>query len=595
MMFAVPSTGRLLLAGILATSLFLNTYGISFGLPYRWNVDETVTAALRVGATRSLIYGDIRQTHFHTYALTLFMAPYVAYAKLTRDDFPAIREGGAVSWNRLVDVAPDFATNVYRVARFSSALIGTVTVFLVYRLGTVLWGMRAGLMAAALLALTQGFIGSSHFARSEPLVNCFGVLVLYLLVRSLEPGPKRRRFFLAGAFFAGLAFATKYNGLVLIGSIGLAWLWFAWEAARRSTSRTPLVVRFIHAVHWRWLLVAAALYGGGVLLGQPTLFDMLRHYDEISSYWGLYFTGRTTSGAYIAHVVNYLLQLVVIYGVPLSLFVATGIGMFLREARRSPTVPGGALVLITACAYFVLTCDYPWPQPWIKFIIFIVPLLAVFGGLALARFSSWGQIPFAVRATILTVVFGYSLWYGFSVDELLAREDIRYQSTQWIEANIPVGSSIEHIQEDAWLYSPRIVPQYDIVYFGRHSRNYQGSLFRKGDFRVWEKETVLPYLASLVNSPPQADYFILWIEDLAELQGLRPVSHPQERFLALMFSEKLGYRLIQRFQSPNYRIPLEAFPQIYYPRSFWWNPTFDYTPVEIRIYQRESTPSLARS
>ncbi|MDP7340117.1 MAG: glycosyltransferase family 39 protein, partial [Vicinamibacterales bacterium] len=241
-----------ILALILSAGLLLNTYGMTFGLPHRWIVDETVAEALRVGAERSLIWGDVTQTHFHTYLMTGVLAPYALYAQATRPDFGEIRRAAAVSWNELARVAPDFATRVTLIGRFFSALIGVATVFVVYLLGRRLFGVRAGLMAAAFLALSQGVVGSNHLARSEPLVGFLGALVLYLLVRALDSRPEQRRMFLTASFFTGLAFATKYNGLILVGSVGLTWLMLAWQDAGAG-SPADRWRRLAAVVRWRWV------------------------------------------------------------------------------------------------------------------------------------------------------------------------------------------------------------------------------------------------------------------------------------------------------------------------------------------------------
>lgn len=579
-----PLVSRRLVPLVLVGSLALNSYGMSFGLPYRWNIDETVAAALRVGAERSLIRGDIRQTHFHTYVLTLFLTPYALYASATRPDFPAIRTAASQSWNRLADIAPDFAESVYRQGRFLSAAIGTATVFVVYRLTAVLWGPLAGVMAAALLAMTQGFVGSNHLARSEPLVNFFGALVMYLLVRSLGEGPRRFRYFSLAAFFAGLAFATKFNGLVLIGAVGLTWLSFAWQA--RSQATAGPIWTAVRAAKWKWVAPVAGLYALGILVGQPTILDFLFHGREVLAYWNLYFTGKTAPSAVGVHLVNYLVQLVVIYGVPFAACIAAGLVVFVMRHRRSSSAPGAWLLLATSAAYLLVTSTYPFAQPWIKFIIFIVPLLAVFGGLALAELATWLALPAAVRVLSLVAVFGYGLALTLSLDGLLVRDDVRYASTRWIESNIPRGSSIEHFQEEAWLYSARIVPSYDVIYVGRHSRDYEGSLFRQGDIAAWDR-TKREYLTSRLADGPDGDFFILWVEDLAALQGVRANDGLPEAFVRAMSRDELGYRLVYRIQSRNYKVPVEWWPGLYVPHSLWWHPVIDYVPTEIRIYKRE--------
>lgn len=575
-----------LLAVILSAGLLLNTYGMGFGLPHRWIVDETVAAALRVGAERSLIWGDIRQTHFQTYVMTVALAPYALYVQATHPDFEAIRSAAAVSWTELARVAPGFATNVTLIGRFVSAVIGVATAFVVYLLGRRLFGVRAGLMAAAFLVFSQGFVGSNHLARSEPLVGFFGALVLYQLVRALEPGAAQRRMFLTASFFAGLAFATKFNGLILVGSVGLTWLMLAWQDARAGLPSNT-TRRLVAVAHWRWVPASAGLFTAGVLFGQPTLLDFLANIGDVGAYWGLYFAESSATTSFSANLVNYILQLVVIVGVPFGVFLAAGIGLFVAGRHATSVRLGGWLLLVTATVYLLTVCRYPFPQPWVKFIIFDVPLLAVFGGLSLAAFAGARRVPAAVRIGVLVATFGYSATYAVQLDHQLAVGDPRYATTEWIEQNMPPGSSLEHFQEEAWLYSARILSSHPVIYVGRDSRTWDGSLYRQGEFDEWEREQN-EYLTRIIDEGPSGDYFAIWIDDLAELDpALRvPSSHPNATALRLMLDERLGYRLVFSVRAPNFKVPSTRFPSIYYPYSFWWNPVIDYTPVEIRLYER---------
>ena len=578
------------LALILSAGLLLNTYGLTFGLPHRWIVDETVAEALRVGAERSLVWGDITQTHFHTYLMTGVLAPYALYAQATRPDFEEIRRAAAVSWNELARVAPDFATRVTLIGRFFSALIGVATVFVVYLLGRRLFGVRAGLMAAAFLALSQGVVGSNHLARSEPLVSFFGALVLYLLVRALEPCAAQRRMFLTASFFAGLAFATKYNGLILVGSVGLTWLMLAWQDAGAG-SPADRWRRLMAAAHWRWVPASAGLFTAGVLIGQPTLLDLLANIGDVGAYWGLYFAQSNAATSFAVNLVNYLMQLVVIVGVPFAGFLAAGIGLFIAGHHATPARLGGWLLLVTATAYLLTVCRYPFPLPWVKFIVFDVPLLAVFGGLALATLAGARRVPAALRIGMLVATFGYSAAYTFQVDRQLAAGDPRYATTRWIEQNIQPGSSLEHFQEESWLYSARILSSYPVIYVGRDSRVWEGSLFRQGEATEW-RTSMNEYLTRFAAEGPSGDFVAIWLDDLAELDPARrePSDHPHATAMRLLLDERLGYRLVYAERAANFKVPSTRFPGVYYPASFWWNPAIDYTPTEIRLYARDNRP-----
>ena len=105
--------------------------------------------------------------------------------------------------------------------RSLSALLGSATIPVAWALGRRLGGDRAGLVAAALLAVNPMLVWFSQEARAYALLALLGALSALLWLRMLErPGAGRA----AGwGVVAGLALATHYYAIFLIAPQAL-WL-----------------------------------------------------------------------------------------------------------------------------------------------------------------------------------------------------------------------------------------------------------------------------------------------------------------------------------------------------------------------------------
>jgi len=205
----------ILIVVILLVSFFLNAFGISWGLPYRWNVDEDVNLSLRLIGEKTIFTKDTMHPPFYRYVLAVVMVPYLLFMKLIGFDFVSLNNSASVSWLKVVRDFPDFANGIFLYARLFSAFLGIFTVFLVYLIGKNIDSKRLGLFSALTLALTQGFVAVNHFAKTTALVNFLSVLAVYLCIKALKNKSKSFRSIGFAAFVVGLTIGTKYNAAIL--------------------------------------------------------------------------------------------------------------------------------------------------------------------------------------------------------------------------------------------------------------------------------------------------------------------------------------------------------------------------------------------
>ena len=111
-------------------------------------------------------------------------------------------------------------SGMFLLGRVLGALLGTLTVFLVYVVGTRLADRRLGLTAALLLALNPFHVLTSQRVSDTNLLALLFILLATIpLVRSRAPGARGSA--IAGAM-VGLAAASKYLPIVALAVVALA-------------------------------------------------------------------------------------------------------------------------------------------------------------------------------------------------------------------------------------------------------------------------------------------------------------------------------------------------------------------------------------
>jgi hypothetical protein len=129
------------------------------------------------------------------------------------------------------------ARDSYLTPRLLSALAGSLSVLVLYRLGARLFGRSAGIVAATLLAISPFHLWHSQVGRGYELA-CLFVLTSYLCLWSAL-AERRRSLWLGYVAGTVLALYTEYvTALALLPQV-LLW----WEARRNGQAR-PLV--------WSW-------------------------------------------------------------------------------------------------------------------------------------------------------------------------------------------------------------------------------------------------------------------------------------------------------------------------------------------------------
>jgi hypothetical protein len=87
--------------------------------------------------------------------------------------------------------------------RFPTAILGSLTILLTYKVGEMLWTRQVGLVGSFLLAVNAYHIRFSQFARHYSITVFLALVSLILLLKALQTGKKR--------FWLGFALASVLN------------------------------------------------------------------------------------------------------------------------------------------------------------------------------------------------------------------------------------------------------------------------------------------------------------------------------------------------------------------------------------------------
>jgi hypothetical protein len=282
--------------------------------------------------------------------------------------------------------------------RSVSALAGVATVPVAYLLGAELSGRRAGIVAAALVAVNPMLVWYSQEGRAYALFVLLSALSLLYFVRALDRG--RRRDSLAWGIASALALATHYFAAFAIVAEAL------WLLRRRGKAAG--------AFPGLWVIA-----GAGLLLTPLVLHQMsFAHAEWISNFslgHRLWETGLTfmlgETGDIIARPEHPLLAVLP------TLIAVAGLALVFsrggRGERRAAGIPLTLAAVTVVVPVFIGLLDSSKDYVLARNLLpALVPLLvAVAVGFTLRNARRTGT---TLAAALVAYSLGFSVWAGLS-------------------------------------------------------------------------------------------------------------------------------------------------------------------------------------
>lgn len=409
---------------VLLVALVMRLWGISFGLPYQYHVDEPQYV---VQAAQMLEARSLRPAWFNN-------PPLAKYAMMAAD-------AGVLSVGMLLgrySSPGDFADKVtadhsalYLAGRLLSVLYGVLTVVAVYLLGARAYGLWAGLGASTLLSVLFIHVRESHYATNDSLFTLWTTLIVLVAVLSLKR--RSRALDIGSGVLCGLAVATKYTGVLLLAPVIAS---HVLSARHTGSGLAQLAVRMSTVV------LSAAL--SAVLVSPYFILDSRAVMADIQQY----LLNPSSNGQFYGWILDarggyafYANSIGIGMGVPLA--IASAIAVVHTVVSRS----AASLVIATVPVMFFVVLGSQ-DMFFARFLLPAVPCLAVlvahsvYSGVKAIE-ARWPRAPVNAMAwTVLAILILPTLLSSVLYGLLLTQTDTRTEATMWIEDNIPEGSVV---------------------------------------------------------------------------------------------------------------------------------------------------------
>ncbi|MEZ4868419.1 MAG: DUF2298 domain-containing protein [Caldilineaceae bacterium] len=480
----------------------------------------------------------------------------------------------------------DGACDAIAVAgRLLIALLDTLTIVLLFVLGSRIFAPTAGLLAAAFYAFTAQAIQLSHFFAMDPASTTFTMLAVIGAV-SMVQQPSWRAALLAG-LGAGLAISSKFSALpILMAPVVAALLVIIrQQTARYLTGRgnarmqfnaflaiplalaTAVVVFAVTSPYaildWKSFINATLVEQGRMVRGLAD-FPFTRQYRNTTPY--LYFLQQQLAwgiwwplGAVVALGTIYSLGLMIVSSVRLIYAWIAQRGKVLTNIESANIVLWSWVL-----PYFGLTGAFL--AKFNRYMSPVLPFAMLFGaaliwqlwqGLRLSHPTS--DSSHAVDATptrggfffwlgrglavVLAVVglAGGIFWSLAYVNGVYNHEHTWITASRWIYQHVPSGSILLWEVWDDPL--PKTVP-------GEPGMDMNSTGLRNIDWSPYEEDTADKY-EIMKAKLREADYVVYSSKriygSVAELPERYPMTN---RYYQAMWSGELGFELVQEVTSP---------------------------------------------
>lgn len=415
------------MAGIVGVAAAVRFTGLAFGLPHtQARPDETFI----IGNAFSFLRGDFAP-HFYDYPwLSLWVTAllYLGYFVV----------GALAGWfHTIADLLASWPVHwepFYLIIRAASAVTGTATVLVVFRLARNLWDVRTGLVAALFMGLAFLPARDAHFGTTDTAMTLLIVVAVAILMEAHRTG--RRGLFAWAGFAAGLAAATKYNA-VLLGAAILASQAVHVVRSRGARRQAMLDGRVV---------IFCLPFAAAFAIGVPFIFlDTQRFLDAARELMNSMQVGSTTltlDSGWIHH-----LKLSLRYGLGLPLLgagLAGIVAMFVIE-------PATAVVLLSfPLVYYGVAGSIR--NLFFRYAIPVVPFLCVAAarlvGVAVSRLTSrlrggsQSAWPAWLTAATAVAIVAPSAWSCVEFDRVIRQTDNRVLVADWVNAHVPPHSSV---------------------------------------------------------------------------------------------------------------------------------------------------------
>ena len=330
-----------------------------------------------------------------------------------------------------------YSLDFHRVARMVTALFGTATVFLTYKIAEEVFNKRIAIFAALVFSTLFIHVVDSHYATLDVPMAFLTAVAFLLTLKIIRRGTTRD--YLLSGFFIGLANSFKYNFfLVLI--LPVAHLIKHWGAIKKK--RLKVLVT-------RSLLLAFLALLGGFILGTPySVLDyktfifgapnapepegLLAIISYVSSVRAVFASNLDGIPSWL-----WWLEYLFFSGLYYPIFLATilgGVFLTFQLNKEKSLVAFWLLLFLFTASLLKVRFD--------RYILPVTPFMAILSALAvvyLLNLTNKMERIFKILGNFLIIAFflGLPIFRVIVFDYSISQKDTRQLAAEWIEKKYP--------------------------------------------------------------------------------------------------------------------------------------------------------------
>lgn len=206
---------------ILITAFITRFWGINFGLPdFFFYTDEGVIIDPAINILKT---GDFNPHIFFYPSMYIYIQSVIIYLY-----YQLLGN----SYSSIVDIPQ---SGIALVGRSITALFGTVTVYLVYKIGKEIFNRNTGLLSACVFTSIFIHVQYSHYIKNDVPATFFGMVSFLFSFYILKNG--KPKFYVLAGLFAGMAVSTHYPAIFFVVPIIIAHVFFNIEEGKIRKSK----------------------------------------------------------------------------------------------------------------------------------------------------------------------------------------------------------------------------------------------------------------------------------------------------------------------------------------------------------------------
>jgi hypothetical protein len=412
----IPKT----LWGIFIIALILRFWGIWYGLPLQLNVDEPSLVSGTLSIKHNLNPGRFDWPSLYFYINAAF---YGAFALIK----PILTATLKIPDDSFSPAA------FFLISRSLSAVLGSLTVIVVFMIGRKIFSHRVGMIAALLLTFLPVHVLESHLAKVDIAHTFFVALAVYFIWDIYKKGNKWS--YIMSGILIGIATSIKYNSFLLAISVLQAYL------MRRSESQeADFIKKYFDWKSVKYMLLAGLLSIVVFYMGSPfALFDYKTFFSTErgqGAMWQFQNLGKVEWADYPAEVYETFVTMFqndlgyiiwILFSVLLLLF------LFFNKRSKAYNFLLFPTILISL---YITRLDRSPSHYFLMLIPFYIPAIAAFVNEIYNWMTGMKYLKFIPLNIFLLFILAPSIWSVLKSDYMLSREDTRNLAYNWVIDNI---------------------------------------------------------------------------------------------------------------------------------------------------------------